>query len=178
MTDEAMIDRVARAIAWRLCGRRGRNAPCPKPTATGFPEPCRCLTAARSAIEAMREPTGEMIDAGAASMDPFEPTWSGFPSKTWRAMIDTAGGRFVPDPMSPYVYPDHMLIGYFGEQAQLSSRTFHLLRDNRGGSINHFFEPKTCGDLRSLADKSILGCTGWGPVSLTELRRELARTDI
>jgi hypothetical protein len=48
---------------------------------------------ARNAIAAMREPTGEMIDAGAGSVviagfGRF--SLEGQPSKAWRAMIDAA----------------------------------------------------------------------------------------
>ena len=38
------------------------------------------------------EPTGEMVDAGAETMNPYasEPAtaWTGFPTKTWKAMYD------------------------------------------------------------------------------------------
>lgn len=52
--------------------------------------------AARAAIEAMREPTGEMKDVGADTLK-FNPLTvtsevdlNGFPSKTWQTMIDDA----------------------------------------------------------------------------------------
>ena len=49
----------------------------------------------RAVLAAIREPTGEMIDAGADSFEfpdgPFgRPSLIGQPSKTWRAMIDAA----------------------------------------------------------------------------------------
>ena len=53
---------------------------------------------ARAAIAAMREPTGEMVDAGAASYGVPTPAIGslplsvidGQPTKAWRAMIDEA----------------------------------------------------------------------------------------
>lgn len=46
----------------------------------------------RAAIAAMREPTGEMINAGADTFlfDAGKPDISGQPTKTWQAMINTA----------------------------------------------------------------------------------------
>lgn len=54
---------------------------------------------ARSVIEAMRDPTGEMIDAGAETYE-AEPwvtgcSLDGQPSKAWRAMVDAALGENV-----------------------------------------------------------------------------------
>ncbi len=44
----------------------------------------------RAAVAAMREPTGDMINAGAATFtfDAGKPDISGQPTKTWQAMID------------------------------------------------------------------------------------------
>lgn len=50
--------------------------------------------AARAVLEGMREPTGEMIDAGEKTLMTYSETdgWTksldGQPSKAWRAMID------------------------------------------------------------------------------------------
>jgi hypothetical protein len=78
-----MIERVAKAI-W--------DDACPGMT-WGEIDRLTYRGWAQAAIEAMREPTGEMIDAGAGSVvivgfGRF--SLEGQPSKAWRAMIDAA----------------------------------------------------------------------------------------
>ena len=51
---------------------------------------------ARAAIEAMREPTGSMVDAGARSVEIVgfgRFSLQGQPSKAWRTMVDAALGK-------------------------------------------------------------------------------------
>jgi hypothetical protein len=49
------------------------------------------LDKARRVIEALREPSGDMIDAGAESFEfreDFKPSLDGHPTKAWQAMCD------------------------------------------------------------------------------------------
>jgi len=46
--------------------------------------------AARAAIEAMREPTAHMMDAGFAEHEKYRPTYSHIIRRAWMAMIDAA----------------------------------------------------------------------------------------
>jgi hypothetical protein len=65
------------------------------------PDPEVCRIIAQNVLEALREPTGEMKDAGAATygihdahIGPLpQGVIIGQPSKAWRAMIDAARGR-------------------------------------------------------------------------------------
>jgi hypothetical protein len=82
MTNE-MIDRVAGALLMR--SRSVMDGP-------NYPSPADCEHLARAAIEAMRDPTPEMVLAGWKS-----PGWddtgcadSESAADVWRAMIDTA----------------------------------------------------------------------------------------
>lgn len=101
--EPAMIERIARAIASKapgLCAsRKVKKFPCLTASKLEVAifggevegaSRCYCFNQAKAVIEAIREPTGSMIDAGAASLGnvPSRPVWDGFPSKTWRAMID------------------------------------------------------------------------------------------
>jgi hypothetical protein len=76
MTDgDSMIIRVALAIAEAKNEREWRNY----------------IGAARAAIEAMREPTPEMLDGAAVGM----PDWGSLPDD-WRNMIDCALAEQIP----------------------------------------------------------------------------------
>ena len=93
-----MIERVARVIAYHLHDQRSDKVEkvFSKPTHAIVARAYRLI--ARAAIEAMREPTGEMKDAGAETfglpkngiyIGPIpKDTLDGQPSKAWRAMID------------------------------------------------------------------------------------------
>ena len=72
-----MIERVARAI-WNehLCEE------CVVSSKRPLPSDCCCYAAARAAIEAMRVPTSEILDAGYASPVKMQ--------SLWQAMIDEA----------------------------------------------------------------------------------------
>lgn len=75
---ETMVERVARAICTVACGRVTEN------------ELDRCRDLASAAIEAMMEPTGEMLEAGWERSRPYlglETT-----KQTYRAMINAALG--------------------------------------------------------------------------------------
>jgi hypothetical protein len=66
-----MIERVARAIAWRHHNRKQWVGSCPKSEANDFYADREWRTfvgAARAAIEAMREPDDAMFEAGAESL--------------------------------------------------------------------------------------------------------------
>lgn len=94
-----MIERIATAIASKapgLCASRNpKKFPCilnEHGECDDTPQVrCYCLLQAEAVIRALREPTGAMIDAGAESIGPIsKPKWEGFPSKTWRAMLEAA----------------------------------------------------------------------------------------
>lgn len=83
MADQNIIERVARAI----CRSDGTD-PSVMITIDGIEAPVwtLCANAARAAIEAMREPTPEMVKAGLRCGDTGpEPALS-----VWRDMIDAA----------------------------------------------------------------------------------------
>jgi len=80
----SMVERMAKAIgcidrdrcSFANSNSRKQNEKC------GSCE--ECLACARTAIKAMREPTGGMITAG------FEYAYDPDPAAVWRAMVDTA----------------------------------------------------------------------------------------
>jgi hypothetical protein len=83
MTD--MIERVAKAV--KNCGVF------PLGDMREYLSPEDAITIARAAVEAMREPTDEMNDAGADKCDggcAEESCQCGFMGKIWTAMIDAA----------------------------------------------------------------------------------------
>lgn len=88
-----MVGRVAKIIAANsdACMMSG-IVPC-----DDRPNRCHCERTARAAIEAMREPTGEMKNAGAASYGVGDAyigegaaLLNGQPTRAWQAMIDEA----------------------------------------------------------------------------------------
>lgn len=99
-----MIERVARAIVAKMEEQQlGTQSPWHDPEFRR--DACDC---ARAAIQAMRDPIGDMLDAGAATMglppafelhlcdvrpdiaDILIGCLDGQPSKTWRAMVGAA----------------------------------------------------------------------------------------
>ena len=73
-----MVERVARALAARKCGL------VKDPYGERLPDDLwqQCIPDARAAIEAMREPTDKMLDAG--------PPFPYMDKGVWQAMIDAA----------------------------------------------------------------------------------------
>lgn len=78
-----MVERVAAAIA--KLGADGCEVTDGGGSIAACVGPCRCREFARAAIQAMREPTWKMKEAGADSYGQGR-SWTG----TWQAMIDAA----------------------------------------------------------------------------------------
>ena len=83
---EIIIELVKAAIAEKIAPAIDARAPYAK---------VMIDAAARAAIEAMREPTSDMINAGADTFtfDQGKPNISGQPTKAWQAMIDVLIAR-------------------------------------------------------------------------------------
>lgn len=79
---ESMVEKVSEALRKAMSGNDCLQLVCRHP-------PCECADdLARAAIDAMREPTEEMVWAGFEHTG--DPCWQDDVKKAYRAMIDTA----------------------------------------------------------------------------------------